>query len=96
MVWALHFLSPGCSVHALSRNVGGNATPAAMKALCVCPGFVPRAASKRVLKEYGVCASTPLSVDIVPFPFLRLPCYTADADLFMFLGFRLFQSIQGP
>jgi len=46
-------------------------------------GFVPRALSNRVLKEYGVCESTPLSVDIVPFPSLRLPCHTADADLFM-------------
>jgi hypothetical protein len=46
-------------------------------------GFVPRPFSKRVLKEYDVFDRTPLSVEIVPFPSLRLPSQIADADLFM-------------
>lgn len=39
--------------------------------------------SKRVLKEYCVSRRTPLSVEMVPLPFLRLPCQTADALRFM-------------
>jgi hypothetical protein len=46
-------------------------------------GLVPRPFSNRVLKEYDVCEMTPLSVEIVPCPSLRLPSQTADADLFM-------------
>jgi len=34
-------------------------------------GFVPGALSNRVLNEYGVFESTPLSVNIVPFPSLQ-------------------------
>ena len=42
-------------------------------------GLVPGWFSKRVLKEYGVCFSTPLSVETVPFPSLRPPLQTALA-----------------
>src|SRR6266536_1004587 len=48
-------------------------------------GFVPRAFSKRVLNEYGACERTPLSVETVPLPSLRLPCQTADAVRFIFV-----------
>src|SRR5215467_8411061 len=41
-------------------------------------GLVPIPFSKRVLKEYCVCLSTPLSVDIVPFPSFNPPCQTAE------------------
>jgi hypothetical protein len=44
---------------------------------------VLRPFSNRVLKEYDVCERTPLSVEIVPCPPLRLPSQTADADLLM-------------
>src|SRR6266568_3453355 len=42
-------------------------------------GLVPLAFSKRVENEYGVLESTPLSLDIVPFPSLSDPFHTADA-----------------
>src|SRR5216683_134345 len=42
-------------------------------------GLVPTPFSKRVLKEYCVCFSTPLSVEMVPFPSFKPPCQTADA-----------------
>src|SRR5256714_1622145 len=48
-------------------------------------GFVPLPSSKRVLNEYCVCSSTPLSVEIVPLPSLRPPCQTAEA--LRFIGF---------
>src|ERR1700726_527670 len=35
--------------------------------------------SKRVPNEYCAFESTPLAVEIVPFPPLRFPCQTADA-----------------
>jgi hypothetical protein len=41
-------------------------------------GFVPLPSSKRVLNEYCVLDSTPLSVDTVPLPSLRPPFHTAD------------------
>jgi hypothetical protein len=41
--------------------------------------LVPLAFSKRVENEYGVLESTPLSLDIVPFPSLSDPFHTADA-----------------
>src|SRR5438270_6222380 len=41
-------------------------------------GFVPTPFSKRVLKEYCVCLSTPLSVEIVPLPSFNPPCHTAE------------------
>jgi hypothetical protein len=46
-------------------------------------GFVPVPVSKRVLKEYCAPFNTPLSVEICPFPSLRLPFQTADAFRFM-------------
>jgi hypothetical protein len=42
-------------------------------------GLVPLAFSKRVVNEYGVFESTPLSLDIVPFPSLSDPFQTAEA-----------------
>src|SRR5882724_3491213 len=42
-------------------------------------GLVPTPFSNRVLKEYCVCFSVPLSVEIVPLPPLRSPCQTALA-----------------
>src|SRR5579884_1042900 len=42
-------------------------------------GLVPTPFSKRVLKEYCVCFSVPLSVEMVPFPDFKSPCQTADA-----------------
>src|SRR5713101_3228232 len=42
-------------------------------------GLVPTPFSKRVLKEYWVCFSVPLSVEIEPLPLLRSPCHTALA-----------------
>ena len=40
--------------------------------------------SKRVLKEYCVSLSTPLSLEIVPLPSFKPPRQTADALRFMF------------
>src|SRR6266704_6531932 len=42
-------------------------------------GLVPTPFSNRVLKEYCVCFSTPLSVEMVPLPSFKPPCHTADA-----------------
>src|SRR5229473_4615743 len=42
-------------------------------------GFVPTPFSNLVLNEYCVCFSTPLSVEMVPFPSFKPPCQTADA-----------------
>src|SRR5713226_4558586 len=42
-------------------------------------GLVPTPFSNRVLKEYCVCLSTPLSVEMVPLPSFKPPCHTADA-----------------
>src|SRR5208282_234238 len=64
-------------------------------------GFVPTPFSKRVLKEYCVLFSVPLSVEMEPLPDFKSPCHTAEAlrcmddspvsDLTaidLFLGFR--------
>src|ERR1700694_2039733 len=42
-------------------------------------GFVPFSFSKRVLNEYGVSASTPDSLERLPFPARPVPCQTALA-----------------
>src|SRR5260370_9497150 len=42
-------------------------------------GLVPLAFSKRVVNEYGVFESTPLSLDIVLFPSFSDPIQTAEA-----------------
>src|ERR1700678_1406808 len=42
-------------------------------------GFVPFSFSKRVLKEYGVAASTPESVERLPLPSRPVPLHTAFA-----------------
>src|SRR6266852_6959979 len=42
-------------------------------------GLVPTPFSNLVLNEYCVCFSTPLSVEMVPFPSFKPPCQTADA-----------------
>src|SRR5260370_28941369 len=42
-------------------------------------GLVPMPFSKRVLYEYCVCFSTPLSVEMLPFPSFKPPFQTADA-----------------
>src|SRR5262245_11891694 len=42
-------------------------------------GFVPFSLSKRVLNEYGVCASTPESVERLPLPARPVPRQTAFA-----------------
>src|SRR5882724_11246263 len=42
-------------------------------------GLVPTSFSNLVLNEYCVCFSTPLSVEIEPFPSFKPPCQTADA-----------------
>src|SRR5947209_1832201 len=47
-------------------------------------GFVPAPFSKRVLKEYCVSLSTPLSVEMAPLPSFNPPRQTADALRFMF------------
>src|SRR5476651_1322951 len=46
-------------------------------------GFVPTPFSKRVLKEYCVCLSVPLSVEMLPLPVFKSPDQTADALRFM-------------
>src|SRR5476651_2128431 len=46
-------------------------------------GFVPTPFSKRVPKEYCDCLSTPLSVEIAPFPSFKLPRQIADALRFI-------------
>src|SRR6266851_2683583 len=42
-------------------------------------GFVPTPFSNRVLNEYCVCLSVPLSVEIAPLPDFKSPCHTAEA-----------------
>src|SRR5262249_20608887 len=51
-------------------------------------GFVPLPSSNRVLNEYWVLDSTPLSVEIVPLPSLRPPFHSADALRFIGLPFN--------
>src|ERR1039458_1166079 len=46
-------------------------------------GFVPTPFSKRVLNEYCVCLSVPLSVEMLPLPLFKSPCQTADALRFI-------------
>src|SRR6266705_2336093 len=46
-------------------------------------GFVPTPFSKRVLNEYWVCLSVPLSVEMLPLPVFRSPDQTADALRFI-------------
>src|SRR3984893_18543220 len=46
-------------------------------------GLVPLPSAKRLVNEYWVSESTPLSVEIVPLPSLRLPFQSADALRFM-------------
>src|SRR5690242_12954224 len=47
--------------------------------------------SNRVLKEYCVCFSTPLSVEIVPLPSFNPPCHTAEPlRCIVFLLFSVF------
>src|SRR2546421_2516360 len=46
-------------------------------------GFVPAPDSKRVLKEYCVSESTPLSVETAPWPSLKPPRQTAEPFRFM-------------
>jgi hypothetical protein len=46
-------------------------------------GLVPLASSNRVWKDYCVSASTPLALEIVPWPDLRSPDQTADAVRFI-------------
>src|SRR5207249_3096846 len=47
-------------------------------------GLVPVPFSNRALKEYGVCRSTPLSVETVPLPSFNPPCHTAEPLRCMF------------
>ena len=47
-------------------------------------GLVPTPFSKRVPNEYWASARTPLAVEIVPLPSLRLPCQAAVAVRFIF------------
>src|ERR1700722_6662974 len=57
-------------------------------------GLVPTPFSKRVLNEYCVCLSTPLSVEMEPLPSFRPPCQTADAlRCMMLLLLRCLQSL---
>src|SRR5476651_675353 len=46
-------------------------------------GFVPTPFSKRVLKEYCVSLSVPLSVEMLPLPLFKSPFQTADALRFI-------------
>src|SRR6185436_21172344 len=46
-------------------------------------GLVPTPSSNRVLNEYCVFDSTPLSVEIVPLPVLRSPFHIAEAERFI-------------
>jgi hypothetical protein len=46
-------------------------------------GFVPAPFSNRVLNEYCALFSSPLSVEITPFPSLRLPFHSAEALRFI-------------
>src|SRR5476649_278487 len=46
-------------------------------------GFVPTPFSKRVLNEYCVSLSVPLSVEMLPLPLFRSPFQTADALRFI-------------
>src|SRR5258705_830808 len=53
-------------------------------------GLVPMPSSNRVLNEYWALESTPLSVDIVPFPSLSPPRQTAEAFRFITPSLRSF------
>lgn len=46
-------------------------------------GLVPIPLSKRAPNEYCVLDSTPLSIETLPFPSLRLPFHSAEAFLFI-------------
>src|ERR1035437_7783854 len=46
-------------------------------------GLVPIPLSKRVPNEYCVLSSTPLSVEMLPFPSLRLPFHSTEALRFI-------------
>jgi len=46
-------------------------------------GLVPSPFSKRVVNEYCVLSSTPLSVETMPLPSFRLPIHTALALRFI-------------
>jgi hypothetical protein len=48
-------------------------------------GFVPTPFSKRVLNEYCVSLSVPLSVEILPLPDFKSPDQTADALRFIMM-----------
>src|SRR5205823_4361987 len=52
-------------------------------------GFVPLPSSNRVLNEYCVLLSTPLSVEIVPLPSFKPPCQTAEALRFICLSLKV-------
>src|ERR1700684_2819407 len=64
--------APSCSESAIVKQP-------ACAAASNSSGFVPTPFSNRVLKEYCVCFSVPLSVEIVPLPVFRSPCHTALA-----------------
>ena len=67
---------PSCADSAIEKQ------PACAAAISS-SGLVPLPFSKRVLNEYCVSASTPLSEEMVPLPSLRPPFHTADALRFM-------------
>src|SRR6266566_3233321 len=63
---------PNCEETAIAKH-------AACAAARSSSGLVPMPFSNLVLNEYCVCFSTPLSVEIEPFPSFKPPCQTADA-----------------
>src|SRR5438552_7193961 len=72
MLCATSPASPSCAESAMVKQ------PACAAAINS-SGLVPTPFSKRVLKEYCVCFSVPLSVEIEPLPVFRSPCHTALA-----------------
>jgi len=56
-------------------------------------GLVPIPLSKWVSNDYCVLASTPLSVEMFPFPSLRLPFHSADAFRFMLISSEVYSPL---
>src|SRR5690348_10834476 len=73
---AVRFAAPNCPDSAIVKQP-------AWAAAISSSGFVPFPFSNLVLNEYCDCASTPLSVDTVPFPVFRSPCHCAEALRFI-------------
>src|ERR1700733_2693331 len=71
--------SVGVKPPACSPNASAMVKQPACAAAINSSGLVPFSFSKRVLKEYGVAASTPESVERLPLPSRPVPRHTAFA-----------------